>query len=41
LGKKERAVKKMCCPPNKRLTAEQVLKETWVKDNAPNAEKAL
>ena len=32
-------IKKMCCPVNKRLTAEQVLKETWVKDNAPNALK--
>ena len=34
-------IKKMCCSPNKRLTAEQVLNETWVKDNAPNAGKAL
>ena len=32
-------IKKMCCSVNKRLTAEQVLKETWVKDNAPNALK--
>ena len=31
----------MCCPPDKRLTAEQVLQETWVKDNAPNSTKAL
>jgi len=31
----------MCCSPSKRLTAEQVLKETWVKDNAPNSGKAL
>ena len=34
-------IKKMCCSVNKRLTAEQVLKETWVKDNAPNAGKTL
>ena len=34
-------IKKMCCPPDKRLTAEQVLQETWVKDNAPNSTKAL
>ena len=34
-------IKKMCCSPSKRLTAEQVLNETWVKDNAPNAGKAL
>jgi len=34
-------IKKMCCSPSKRLTAEQVLKETWVKDNAPNSGKAL
>jgi calcium-dependent protein kinase len=34
-------IKKMCSPPNKRLTASQVLEETWVKDNAPNAGKAL
>ena len=32
-------IKKMCCSPEKRLTAEQVLKETWVKDNAPNSGK--
>ena len=34
-------IKKMCCPPNKRLTAEQVLNETWVKDNAPNSRIVL
>jgi len=34
-------IKKMCCSPDKRLTAEQVLKEVWVKDNAPNSNKAL
>ena len=34
-------IKKMLSSPDKRLTAEQVLKETWVKDNAPNAGKAL
>ena len=34
-------IKKMCCPPDKRLTAEQVLQETWVKDNAPNSNKTL
>ena len=34
-------IKKMCSPPNKRLTASQVLEETWVKDNAPNAGKTL
>ena len=28
-------IKKMCCPPEKRLTASQVLQDTWVKDNAP------
>ena len=32
-------IKKMCTSPEKRLTAEQVLKETWVKDNAPNSGK--
>ena len=32
-------IKKMCCSPDKRLTADQVLKETWVKDNAPNSGK--
>ena len=32
-------VLKMCCPPEKRLTAEQVLNEPWVKDNAPNSSK--
>ena len=34
-------IKKMCCPPDKRLTAEQVLQETWVKDNAPNSTKKI
>ncbi len=34
-------IKKMCCKPSDRLTAEQVLKEIWVKDNAPNAGKTL
>ena len=34
-------IKKMLSSSDKRLTAEQVLKETWVKDNAPNAGKAL
>ena len=34
-------IKKMCSPPNKRLTASQVLEETWVKDNSPNAGKTL
>ena len=34
-------IKKMCCSPEKRLTAEQVLNEIWVKDNAPNSSKAL
>ena len=34
-------IKKMCCSPDKRLTAEQVLNEVWVKDNAPNSNKAL
>jgi calcium-dependent protein kinase len=32
-------IKKMCTSPEKRLTAEQVLNETWVKDNAPNGGK--
>ena len=34
-------IKKMCCPPGKRLTAEQVLNETWSKDNVPNCGKIL
>jgi calcium-dependent protein kinase len=34
-------IKKMCCSPSKRLTAEQVLNQPWVKDNAPRAGKAL
>jgi calcium-dependent protein kinase len=34
-------IKKMCCPPEKRLTAEQVLQEVWVKDNAPNSSKTV
>ena len=34
-------IKKMCCPPEKRLTAEQVLQEVWVKDNAPNSSKQV
>ena len=34
-------IKKMCCSPDKRLTAEQVLQEMWVKDNAPNSGKTL
>ena len=31
----------MCTSPGKRLTAEQVLNETWVKDNAPNSTQIL
>ena len=34
-------IKKMCTSPEKRLTAEQVLNETWVKDNAPNSTQIL
>jgi calcium-dependent protein kinase len=34
-------IKKMCCPPDKRLTAEQVLQDPWVKDNAPHSTKTL
>ena len=34
-------IKKMCCPPEQRLTAEQVLNETWVKDNAPRSSKNI
>ena len=34
-------IQKMCCSPEKRLTAEQVLNEIWVKDNAPNSSKVL
>ena len=34
-------IQKMCCSPEKRLTAEQVLNEIWVRDNAPNSSKAL
>ena len=34
-------IKKMCCPPDKRLTADQVLNETWVKDNSPKSNKIL
>ena len=34
-------IQKMCCSPSKRLTASQVLNETWVKDNAPKAGKTL
>ena len=30
-------IKKMCCPPEKRLTASQVLQDTWVIDNAPHS----
>ena len=37
----KKLIKKMCCSPDKRLTAEQVLNETWVKDNAPNSSKTL
>ena len=33
--------KKMCCPPEKRLTAAQVLQDTWVKDNAPHSSSTL
>ena len=32
---------KMCCPPEKRLTAEQVLNEGWVKDNAPKSSQTV
>ena len=35
----KKLIKKMCCPPDKRLTAEQVLEDTWVKDNAPHSSK--
>ena len=34
-------IKKMCCPPEKRLTAAQVLQDTWVKDNAPHSSSTL
>jgi calcium-dependent protein kinase len=34
-------IKKMCCSADKRLTAEQVLNEPWVKDNAPNGKTKL
>ena len=37
----KKLIKKMCSSPDKRLTAEQVLNETWVKDNAPNSRKIL
>ena len=37
----KKLIKKMCCPPNKRLTADQVLKETWIKENAPNSSKSV
>ena len=37
----KKLIKKMCCSPDKRLTADQILTETWVKDNAPNSSKTL
>ena len=37
----KKLIKKMCCSPEKRLTAEQVLQEVWVKDNAPNSSKTV
>ena len=30
---------RMCCPPEKRLNAEEVLNESWVKDNALDSSK--
>ena len=37
----KKLIKKMCCPPYKRLIADQVLKETWIKENAPNSSKSV
>ena len=34
-------IKKMCTTPDKRLTAEQILKEKWVVENAPNSKNTL
>ena len=34
-------IKKMCTSPDKRLTAEQVLKEKWVNEHAPNSKNAV
>ena len=34
-------IKKMCTSPDKRLTAEQVLKEKWVHQHAPNSKNVV
>ena len=34
-------IQKMCTTPDKRLTAEQVLNQKWVKENAPNSKNTL